>query len=213
MKKKVLFINPYIPTLGGGEKHMAYMCQFVEKYYNYDVDIDILVHDYNNIKVDDDNYVTIEDINNQFGLELKCTKIRKEKLPIARNFFERRRNRLRISEISSEYDLMVNFKFLSNEVGKAKHNLYGCMFPTERLSVSRSWWKKPYAWGRDYQFYNSYDSFIANSKYTYHWIEKYWKKIVKIVLYILLYLAKMKLKDAMMKVKKKILLLVLVVSL
>ena len=176
MKKKVLFINPYIPTLGGGEKHMAYMCQFVEKYYNYDVDIDILVHDYNNIKVDDDNYVTIEDINNQFGLELKCTKIRKEKLPIARNFFERRRNRLRISEISSEYDLMVNFKFLSNEVGKAKHNLYGCMFPTERLSVSRSWWKKPYAWGRDYQFYNSYDSFIANSKYTYHWIEKYWKK-------------------------------------
>ena len=74
MKKKVLFINPYIPTLGGGEKHMAYMCQFVEKYYNYDVDIDILVHDYNNIKVDDDNYVTIEDINNQFGLELKCTK-------------------------------------------------------------------------------------------------------------------------------------------
>ena len=30
--KKVLVLNPYIPTLGGGEKHMGYMCQFIEKY-------------------------------------------------------------------------------------------------------------------------------------------------------------------------------------
>lgn len=175
-KKKVLVINPYVPTLGGGEKHMAYMCQFIERYYNYDVSIDILVHNYNDIKVDDINYITIDDINNQFGLELKCSDFRKIKLLNARNFFERRKNRLDISKISSEYDLMVNFKFLSNEVGKAKTNIYGCMFPTTRLTKHTKWYKYPYAAIRDKQFYDSYDSFVANSKYTLSWVEKYWKK-------------------------------------
>lgn len=174
--KKVLFINPYIPTLGGGEKHMAYMCQFIENYYNLDVKIDILVHDYNDIKIDDTNYITVDDINKQFGMKLQCTHIRKLKLKPARNFFERRRNRLIITNITKEYDLMVNFKFMSNEVGKAKVNLYGCMFPVERLAKSRALWKKPYAMIRDKQFYDSYDCFIANSQYTFKWIEKYWKK-------------------------------------
>lgn len=75
--KKVLVLNPYIPTLGGGEKHMGYMCQFIEKYYNYDVRIDILVHNYNEVDIHAEDYVTIDDINNQFGLALKNTHIRK----------------------------------------------------------------------------------------------------------------------------------------
>lgn len=180
MNKKVLFLNPYIPTLGGGEKHMAYMCQFVEKYFNYNVEIDILVHDYNDIKVDSPNYVTIDDINKQFGLELKCTKIKKIKLTKARNFFERRKNRILLSEAGKGYDLMVNFKFLSFEYGTAKHNLYGMMFPQKRLSQSEdakhNLLKKMYAIYRDEKFYNSYDSFIANSVYTSKWVEKYWRE-------------------------------------
>jgi len=28
---KVLILNPYLPTLGGGEKHMGYLCQFIEE--------------------------------------------------------------------------------------------------------------------------------------------------------------------------------------
>ena len=43
-RKKVAILNPYVATRGGGEKHMGYLCQFMEEYYNYDVDIDILVY-------------------------------------------------------------------------------------------------------------------------------------------------------------------------
>lgn len=30
--KKVLVLNPYLPTMGGGEKHMGYLCKFIEDY-------------------------------------------------------------------------------------------------------------------------------------------------------------------------------------
>ena len=43
--KNVLILNPYISTLGGGEKTMGYFCKSLEEYYNYDVNIDILVLD------------------------------------------------------------------------------------------------------------------------------------------------------------------------
>lgn len=177
-KKKVLFINPYIPTLGGGEKHMGYMCQFIEQYYDYDVDIDILVHNYNDIDVFSDNYVTVDDINKQFGLHLQCTKVRKVKLEDGNSFFIRRRNRIMIENIGKEYDLMVNFKFLSFDFGTAKHNLYGLMFPQKKWTTTCRYnvFKKINAIIKDYRFYNSYESFIANSEYTYHWFEKYWKK-------------------------------------
>ena len=59
---KVAVLNPYVPTLGGGEKHMGYLCQFIEEYLK-NVKIDIIVCDYNEINVYDENYVTIDDIN------------------------------------------------------------------------------------------------------------------------------------------------------
>ena len=30
--KKICVLNPYIPTLGGGEKHMGHLIQFMEDY-------------------------------------------------------------------------------------------------------------------------------------------------------------------------------------
>lgn len=41
-RKKVAILNPYVATRGGGEKHMGYLCQFMEEYYNYDVDLTFL---------------------------------------------------------------------------------------------------------------------------------------------------------------------------
>lgn len=174
--KKVMFLNPYLPTLGGGEKEMAYMCQCVEEYFNYDVHIDILVHNYNDIDVFSEDYITIEDVMEQFGIELKCTHIRKVDLLRATNYFERRKNRLAISNIAKEYDLMVNFKFYSFDFGRAKKNLYACMFPVKRYAAVCRKSRLPIAWIRDYMFYSSYDSFINISEYTNKWEEKYWKK-------------------------------------
>ena len=56
---------------------MGYLCQFMEEYYNYDVDIDILVYSNEVFDVNSPDFVTIEDLNEQFSLNLKNTKIRK----------------------------------------------------------------------------------------------------------------------------------------
>lgn len=175
-KKKVLVLSPYIPTLGGGEKHMGTMCQFIERYYNDNVHIDILVHDYNDIHVDDPNYTTIEDINHQFGLDLKCTNIKKVQLPKEYGFIQRAKNRVYLSNCGKDYDIFINFKFNSFEFGTAKTNLYACMFPQQRLTLRAPLWRKWYAAMRDKRFYDSYDAFIANSYYTYGWLERYWGK-------------------------------------
>ena len=66
--KKVLILNPYLPTMGGGEKHMGYLCKFIEEYYNDNVKIDILVHNYNNIDIHDKDYVTIDKLNKSLKL-------------------------------------------------------------------------------------------------------------------------------------------------
>ena len=125
--KKILVLNPYIPTLGGGEKHMGYLCQFIEQYYHYDLQLDILVHNYNEENIYSEDYVTIEKINQQFGLELKKTYIRKENfngMPPEMKMDEY------ISRITKEYDVFINFMIFSRHVGKAKVNIYQCMFPS-----------------------------------------------------------------------------------
>ncbi len=176
-QKRVLVLNPYLPTLGGGEKHMGYMCQFIEKYYNYNVRIDILVHDYLNVKVKSKDYVTIDDVNKQFGLDLKCTRICKIKLDPPQNFRESYKNRVKVEKITKHYDLFINFMFLSKHIGKAKVNIYQCMFPPKRYAVefAGDWKKKLIGKFLDFAFFRSYDSMIANSQYTNHWLATYWK--------------------------------------
>lgn len=175
--KKVLVLNPYIPTLGGGEKHMGYMCQFIEKYYNYDVRIDILVHNYNEVDIHADDYVTIDDINNQFGLDLKNTHIRKLDIEKPTTKLEFLHNKQTIENISKEYDLFINFMFLSKHMGRAKVNIYQCMFPPHRFvtEMQDSFWQKMVGRFYDYKFFHSYQSMIANSRYTQHWLATYWK--------------------------------------
>ena len=174
---KVLILNPYLPTLGGGEKHMGYLCQFIEEYYHYEVDIDILVHNYNEVDIYADDYVTIDDVNKQFGLDLKKTKIRKIDLKMPKNKIESMRNKTMVEDITKEYDLFINFMFLSKHIGKAKVNMYQCMFPPHRFAteMKNSIMDQMVAKSMDKKFFNSYDSIVSNSKYTNHWLAEYWK--------------------------------------
>ena len=176
--KKVLVINPYLPTMGGGEKHMGYLCKFLEEYYDNDVKIDILVHNYNNIDINDDNYVGIDDLNSRFGLDLNNTYIRKLDLEKANKRIKQAVNNKNIIEnITKEYDLFINFMFSSKHIGKAKMNIYSCMFPPKPFykEIQGNMLKKIAAKYFDFRFYNSYQKFISNSYFTNHWLGEYWK--------------------------------------
>lgn len=179
MKKisKVLVLNPYLSTLGGGEKHMGYFCQCLEEYYNYNIHIDILVHSYNEVDVFAEDYVTVEDLNKQFGLNLMKTSIRKIKLDRPLNKIQYLKNKKTIENITKEYDLFVNNMFLSKHIGKAKVNIYQCMFPPKRFinEMNDKFFNKVVAKIYDYRFFHSYDSMISNSKFTKFWLEKYWE--------------------------------------
>lgn len=179
--KKVLVLNPYVPTMGGGEKHMGYFCQFIEEYYNYDVQVDILVHNYNNIDVHAKDYMNIDDLNKQFGLKLKNTFIRKINLRQPQNVKESLMNKKLVEDITKEYDLFINFMFLSKHIGKAKRNIYCCMFPPKRFVTETNGdsLKRLGAKYFDFRFYNSYDTFISNSEFTNHWLGTYWKNSKK----------------------------------
>lgn len=178
-ERKVLVLNPYLPTLGGGEKHMGYLCQFIEEYWE-NVTIDILVHDYNEVDIHADDYVTIEKINKQFDLSLKHTNIRRLDLVKGGGIRNNLKNKKMVEDITKEYDLFVNFMFLSKHIGKAKVNLYECMFPPKRFAVELHGFMKKLG-GRvlDYLFYRSYDVYISNSFYTNHWLSTFWKNTDK----------------------------------
>jgi glycosyltransferase involved in cell wall biosynthesis len=177
--KKILILNPYIPTLGGGEKHMGYLCRFLELRYT-DVEIEILVHNYNDIDVFSPSYITIADLNRQFNLDLQKTTIKK--LTIGNNatplgFLKYKRQ---IESITSKYDLFVNFMYFSKHYGRAKKNIYSCMFPPQKF-ISDSRFEKSFGYRLlakhlDAKFTNSYDVFISNSQFTNHWLREFWGK-------------------------------------
>lgn len=175
--KKILVLNPYIPTLGGGEKHMGYLCKNLEEYYK-DVRIDILVHNYNEINIHDKNYVTIEEINKQFGLNLSKTYIKKIDVEPNSDIKRWLINKRKIEAITKEYDIFINFMFLSKHIGKAKTNIYACMFPPKKFikEVQGGCLQKIGAKYFDWRFINSYKCFISNSQFTNHWLTEYWRE-------------------------------------
>lgn len=179
--KKILILNPYIPTLGGGEKHMGYLCQFMEDFYGENIRIDILVHNYHEEDIHSPNYVTIDDVNKTFGLNLQKTYIRKLDLDRSLNKLEYLRNKRIIEKITKEYDLFINFMFFSKHVGKAKKNIYECMFPPKRYEqeMSKKFTEQLVAKFYDGMFYHSYHNFISNSEYTNHWLGAFWKNSSK----------------------------------
>lgn len=172
--KTILILNPYISTLGGGEKHMGYLCQFFEQYFNYNVKIEILVFEYEtNVDATGSPITTVDAINKTFGLNLQKTYIKVLHLEREASRWLRLKNKRLVESISKEYDIFVNFMFLSKHVGKAKKNVYEVMFParkTQRANPLKHliWWRM------DKRFLNSYDVFISNSQFTNNWLKKYW---------------------------------------
>ena len=166
--KKVLILNPYLSTLGGGEKHMGYFCRSLEHYYHGRVYIDILVFNTYGVDVYAKDYVTVEDLNRQFGLKLQRTKIKKIDLGFSKNRLEWMQNKKEVEKISKRYDLFVNFMFLSRHIGRAKVNIYECFFPPKRFAQEWKGLKKLLGIYYDFAFYHSYRRFISNSMYTNH---------------------------------------------
>lgn len=173
--KKILILNPYISTLGGGEKHMGYLCQFFEEYFNNEVSIDLLVleyekdHDISGSKITD-----IATINKTFDLKLTHTQIRKLQLQRETSRQLRFKNKRIIESVSKGYDIFVNFMFLSKHAGKAHTNIYEVMFPPKRTK-SNSFLKQKILNFIENRFLHSYDIFVSNSEFTNHWLHSYWK--------------------------------------
>ncbi|AIQ14750.1 hypothetical protein PDUR_24885 [Paenibacillus durus] len=151
---------------------MGYLCKFIENYYE-DVEIDILVHNYNNIDIHSSNYPDIHVLYDRFGIKLNKTKIRKIDLPPASSLIDHYKNKKRIEDLSKEYDLFINFMFLSKHVGKAKRNIYSCMFPPQKYNFNK-FPKNVIGKVLDSQFKRSYDYFVTNSMFTNHWHQHYW---------------------------------------
>lgn len=174
--KKVLILNPYVPTLGGGEKYMGYMCQALEQYYENNIVIEILVFNYNDIDVTSDDYITVNDINKQYNLTLKNTSFRKIPPEEQQTFGDM--NRM-LNAISSEYDLAINFMIFSKYILAAKKNIYVCMFPPQRDKQLGRWKQRVIIYIENEKFLKSYDKFIIISEFSKKWFIKYWGKNVK----------------------------------
>lgn len=175
--KKILILNPCLYTNGGGEKYMGYFCRFLESYY-VDVRIDILVYDYNNMKVMSDSYVTIEDLNEKFSLDLKKTFVKKMATSFSNKRIETFVVNRQVEQVSRLYDLFFNWNFLSKQQGKSKFNIYFCMFPPKKYLygdcklITR--WLKRYI---DKRFERRYDYYLCISKFTSYWLRHIWPQI------------------------------------
>lgn len=172
--KKISVLNPYVATLGGGEKHMGYLLQFLEKRYQK-AQIDILVHNYNEINIYDPAYMNIEDLNKKFNLHLERTKLRKIDLDTSGTLISKVMNKRKIENITKDYDLFINNMFLSKHIGKAKYNIYEVMFPPQKYSVeNRPDMPRFVAQYYDRKFIDSYQMYISISQFTNHWLNVFW---------------------------------------
>ncbi|MDE7311749.1 MAG: glycosyltransferase family 4 protein [Eubacterium sp.] len=173
--KSILILNPYLSTLGGGEKAMGYFCRSLEEYFHYDVNIDILVFNTYGVDVFAEDYIEIKDLNSQFGIQLKKTHIKKLNLPISKSWKETVKNKYFVEKVSRGYDIFVNFMFLSKHIGHAKKNIYHCFFPPKRYAMELRGRGRALGILYDLMFLLRYDLYISNSQYTNHWLAEFWK--------------------------------------
>ena len=177
-KTTVCIYNPNLRTFGGGEKLTAYVCKFFEDYFNKNVQIDIFAPYIKPADQDERSPVPQEALNEKYKVNL--TKVREVPLAFAKplNLFDSVKRLRAIEKITKNYDYFINLKFNSVESGRAKFNVYNCMFPPK---IPRS--KNPVKalcralWSGG--FYKSYDVFINISNFTDFWQKKYWPNVKK----------------------------------
>ena len=175
--RKIAVLTPYFPTMGGGEKEMAHFCQFMESFFPR-AKIDLLVFNYNDYDVFGDGYPGVEDLETRFGVRLNKTHLLKIKLSGGTNI-----NSLDIAtkslveNITQGYDIFLNFMFMSKHRGKAKINIYRCMFPPKRKTYRVRGLSNTLMNESDKNFVKSYNVFLPNSFFTESWMIKYWPKL------------------------------------
>jgi GT2 family glycosyltransferase/glycosyltransferase involved in cell wall biosynthesis len=163
--RKILIYNPSLYILGGGEKYMGHLCEFLESYYP-DAEIDILINDLLYDVLEIENITLLERLTSRFNLQLNHTNVRKVDIEKAKTFDDIPENNPIIANITAEYDIFINFMFLSKQQGRARKNIYICMFPPkpncEMAKINNE------------LFVNSYDMFIPISEFSCEWFVKYW---------------------------------------
>lgn len=174
--RRIMVLNPYFPTLGGGEKYMACMCRFLERFYP-NARIDLVVHNFLNHEVRDPAYPTIADMAERFDLALNHTRLVKVPAADEHDFSKAYKTRLSIERRSARYDLFINFMFLSTHIGRARVNVYECMFPPP-LQVEHPFFqgflKGAKAKYLDWKFTQAYDRYIIISEFSRRWMARYW---------------------------------------
>ncbi len=103
---KVGIYDLYLPTLGGGEKHMGKMAELLSK----DHDVEILTN----------KYFDLDKLSRHLNLDLSRVKLRV--FPYISSDYG--------SNITKDYDLFINATYLSYMRGYAKKNVYLTFFPT-----------------------------------------------------------------------------------
>lgn len=187
-KQKIAIYNPYLTTMGGGEKVVLVMAEHLSKSY----EVTLIARD----KVD------LKEIEKYFSVDLGEVKLlvmnrpsivmrflTTSKLPWPGRWRNIMTNYADIKQLKKvKMDIFINSLYGSSLHALTSHSLYICNFPHQLPTTLRgkSFIKKIYngaldefeglLTGNRKEAIDSYSLIIANSLYTKGWIEKRWGK-------------------------------------
>lgn len=184
--KKIGIYNPYLSTLGGGEKYTSVLAEVLSQKY----EVEIITH----------HFIEKKEIEATFDVDLSNVKIFYIKKSYLIDFMtdpNRRLGKIRAilnhiilkkTLLSRNLDCFINFYYLSSFPSFGKKGIYICMFPQQLNPFSKIikkntlrdvyeksiWLIDKYILNKN-NFIETYDKIIAISKYSQVWIKKYWK--------------------------------------
>lgn len=156
---KIGINNRFWRTMGGGEKHVGRIAQYLSA--SHEVDL-IAVEPFD-----------LDALERRLRLDLSRCRVR---------LLEGATD-AELAEDSASYDLWINSTYLSSLVPKARKSILLVFFPFLDLSLFRLWQLvqvplpqplQALVWP-DHGFWKSYDLILANSDYTKNWIRRWWR--------------------------------------
>jgi GT2 family glycosyltransferase len=172
--KKVCVYNAYLPTMGGGENLTAHIIAYINKIFP-SASIDILCHEteaFDKSRFMGKEFIPMFEM--EFDLAIKNTTIRFVDINTNQTgAISRMRYISKLSSITQEYDLFINNTYSSLVPGRAKVNIYSCMFPLD-FGHSGISFRGAIRSFLNYRFLSSYDMFLPISQFTQKWVDRYW---------------------------------------
>jgi len=172
--KKVCVYNAYLPTMGGGENLTAHIIAYINKIFPL-ASIDILCHEteaFDKSRFAGKEFVQM--LEREFDLAIKNTAVRFVNINTNQTgAISRMRYINKLSAITQEYDLFINNTYSSLVPGRAKVNIYSCMFPLDFVHSGVSF-RGTLRRFFNYRFLTSYDMFLPISQFTQKWVDRYW---------------------------------------